>query len=726
MMNYLPSSYDPTMVVASVLIGSFASYVALDLAKRSRTREHFVAVGWWTCGSIAMGTGIWSMHFLGMLAFSLPIALGYAKLLTFLSWLAAVAVCAMALAVASRGSLTMPRLGIGSLLMGAGVCAMHYIGMAALTITPGIVWNPWLIGASVAIAVGASAAALVIFFWLRRASLHRGWLYQPAAALVMGLAISGMHYTAMAAASFPLDAVCLSAASLAGGYLGNLVAVLSVALLALTLLASTLDAQRRLGKSLHVANDELRKQAYLDPLTGLANRALFDDRLRHAVARYERGGTRTGGSNPERLAILLLDLDGFKPVNDSFGHSVGDLLLQEVATRLKGVVRESDTLARLGGDEFVLLVEGAASKADSVQLARRILEALAQPFDLPGQQISISGSVGIVFFPDHGEKDKLVTHADAAMYIAKRSGGNTYVLFEPHMDGGPQEQLTIRNDLRHAIEFGQLQLFYQPKVFGEGLRISGVEALLRWNHPRTGMVSPNDFIPIAERFGLINSLGNWVINEACRQIRAWADESVHMQVAINLSVYQLREEGLTERIGEALRRHRVDGSQLLCEITESVAMEDVAATQRTFEGLASIGVFLSIDDFGTGYSSLSYLRQLPASQLKIDRSFVNDLDSCPDARAVVDAVIRLAHALGLKVVAEGVETAAQRDILRKLGCDELQGFLFAKPMPADALLAWRAAHESSGAMNARTARPASLNTDVAAREERAALAAASS
>ncbi|MDP9014911.1 MAG: EAL domain-containing protein [Pseudomonadota bacterium] len=713
-MSYLPSSYDPAMVVASVLIGSFAAYVALDLAKRSRSRERLVAVGWWACGSVAMGTGIWSMHFIGMLAFSLPIALGYAKLLTLLSWLAAVAVSAMALAVASGGSLTMRRLGMGSLLMGAGVCAMHYIGMAALIITPGIVWNLWLIGASGAIAVGASAAALLIFFWLRRASLHYGWLYQLAAALVMGLAISGMHYTAMAAANFPFGAVCLSANSLAGGYLGNLVVLLSVALLAMTLLASTLDAQRRLAKSLRVANEELRKHAYLDPLTGLANRALFDDRLKHAVARYERGGTRTRGSDPEKLAVLLLDLDGFKPVNDSFGHSAGDLMLREVAARVSAVVRESDTLARLGGDEFVLLTEGVGSAADCVQLAQRILEALAQPFDLPGQQVTISGSVGIVIYPDHGEKDKLVTHADAAMYIAKRSGGNTYALFEPHMDASPQEQLTIRNDLRHAIEFGQLQLFYQPKVFGEGLQISGLEALLRWNHPRTGMVSPLDFIPIAERFGLINSLGNWVINEACRQIRAWADEGVRMQVAINLSVYQLREDGLTDRIGQALRRHRVDGSQLLCEITESVAMEDIKAMQRTFEGLASIGVFLSIDDFGTGYSSLSYLRQLPAGQLKIDRSFVNDLDSSNDARAVVDAVIRLAHALGLKVVAEGVETAAQRDILRELGCDELQGFFFAKPMPANALLAWKAAHELSGAVSPRSACPATLDVRLAA------------
>ena len=309
-MGFLPSRYDPLMVVASVLIGSFASYVALDLAKRARARGR-VAILWWTCGSVAMGTGIWSMHFVGMLAFSLPIALGYTKLLTFLSWLAGVAVSAIALAVAGSGSLSPRRLGAGSLLMGSGICAMHYVGMAALSMTPGIVWNPWLIGASAAIAVAASAAALLIFFWLRVAGARRGWLYEVFAAVVMGLAISGMHYTAMAAANFPFGSMCLSAGSLAGNDLGKLVVFTSIALLVLTLGSSIFDANLRLAKSLHLANaqlnsanEALRKQAFLDPLTGLANRALLDDRLMHAVARYPR----TGAHNTEKLAVLLVDL----------------------------------------------------------------------------------------------------------------------------------------------------------------------------------------------------------------------------------------------------------------------------------------------------------------------------------------------------------------------------------------------------------------------------------
>jgi len=256
------------------------------------------------------------------------------------------------------------------------------------------------------------------------------------------------------------------------------------------------------------------------------------------------------------------------------------------------------------------------------------------------------------------------------------------------MDANASEQLSLQTDLRQAIANGQLKLHYQPKLDAQRGQIRGVEALLRWTHPQRGAIPPDIFIPIAERFGLINEIGNWVIDEACRQMNAWADEGLRMRVAVNLSVHQLRQTDLVAFIDGTLRRHGIEPSQLLCEITESVAMEDIKTTQRAFDGLSRIGVYLSIDDFGTGYSSLSYLRQLPARQLKIDRSFIQDLEASSDARAVVDGVIKLAHALSLKVVAEGVETAGQHDILLDLGCDELQGYLFARPMGAAALLSW--------------------------------------
>lgn len=686
-MSFLPSRYDPMMVVASVLIGSFASYVALDLAKRAVMRGR-VAVVWWACGSIAMGTGIWSMHFVGMLAFSLPIALGYTKLLTFLSWLAGVAVSAVALAVASGGSLSARRLGAGSLLMGAGICAMHYIGMAALTITPSIVWNSWLIGASAAIAIGASAAALLIFFWLRVAGARRGWLYQLAAAVVMGLAISGMHYTGMAAANFPYGAMCLSANSLAGNDLGKLVVVTSAALLLLTLGSSILDANLRLAKSLHLANaqlnsanEALRKQAFLDPLTGLPNRALLNERLMHAVARYEQAGA----SNPEKLAILLLDLDGFKPVNDSFGHTAGDLVLNEVATRLCAVARKSDILARLGGDEFVLLTEGVGSATACVPIAQRMLETLRQPFDVHGQQVAISGSVGIVLYPDHGGMEKLLAHADAAMYAAKRSGGNTCAVFEPQMDAHKQQQLTIRNELRHAIQSDQVFVEYQPIVELAGGQIVALEALARWRHPERGLIPPGQFIPLAEHFGLIDILGEKILRLVATQLRAWGTDLVPLvPIAINVSPRQLERGQIDELIRTVAEEFDLDPALIQVEITESALMHGTRQNLATLEALRALGIKILIDDFGTGYSSLNYIKQMPIDSLKIDRSFVRDMSTDPRDTAIIRAIMSIAHTLGMSVIAEGVESGQQAKQLVELGCAAAQGYYYHRPMTAAA------------------------------------------
>lgn len=420
--------------------------------------------------------------------------------------------------------------------------------------------------------------------------------------------------------------------------------------------------------------------AYHDGLTGLPNRALFSTLLGKSVERARRHRRQVG--------VLFIDLDAFRPVNDSFGHAAGDSVLVETASRLQRAARRGDTVARVGGDGFLLLVEDVTDLAECETLATRLIDALRDPFAVPGHAVQLSACVGIALFPQHGEAIELVPNADAAMYTAKRTGGGTYAIFDSRMEGKALEQLELLNHLRHALELGQMSLHYQPKINGFCNEMSGVEALLRWQHPELGSVSPVVFIPIAERFGLIHDLGNWVIDESCRQMRAWADLGVRVRVAINVSAHQLRKDDLVERIDRALSHHQLEASQLLVEITESVMMEDIKTTQTMFEGLARIGVYLSIDDFGTGHSSLSYLRQLPAKQLKIDRSFVNDLESSSDARAIVDAVIRLAHALGLVVVAEGVESAGQRDILLQLECDELQGYLFSMPMPADALLAW--------------------------------------
>nr|WP_255662560.1 bifunctional diguanylate cyclase/phosphodiesterase [Acidovorax sp. D4N7] len=697
-------SHDPGVVAASFAIALFASYVTLDLARQLRHSTRQVALAWWAAGSLVMGTGVWSMHFLGMQAFALPIPVGFDSRLTLLSWLVAVSASGMALRLASRQRVGRRHLAFGAGVMGLGISAMHYIGMGAMRMAPGIVWNQALVALSVLISLLASATALCLFNAFREAGRAHRHLLQGAAALVMAVAIFGMHYTGMAAAHFATGSVSLSAGELSGPGMTALVLMATLLLLVSTLFTSVLDARlqstaRRLAQSLQesnarlqAANDELQKRALSDALTGLPNRLHFEDRLREALQRHHGAGPQT------QLAVLFVDLDGFKPINDSFGHAAGDLILCRAAERLLHEVPSPATVARVGGDEFLVLLEGAG-QAEAMGVAQRLLATLAQPFGVSGKPVQIAGSIGIAAYPGHSEGSKLVASADAAMYAAKRAGGGRYKLFEPHMESDAAWQLELQNALRGAIERNELALHYQPKIDVRQSRSSGVEALLRWNHPVHGAIAPAVFIALAERFGLIGKIGNWVIEEACRQMAEWAAQGLRMRVAINLSVHQLREDDLAGRIENALRAHGIDAGQLLCEITETVAMEDTRATQHTFDGLARIGVYLSIDDFGTGYSSLNYLRHLPARQLKIDSSFVSDLEHSQQARSMVGAVVGLAHALGLSVVAEGVETQGQRDILLAAGCDEFQGFFFARPMPASVLMAWLQARHPHDAGN---------------------------
>ena len=466
--------------------------------------------------------------------------------------------------------------------------------------------------------------------------------------------------------------------------------------------ARSKQAEGRIGQlaeSLHranidllQANEELQRQAFEDPLSGLPNRALLNDRLDQALHRISSGQASEGA----KLAVMFIDLDGFKPINDSFGHAAGDEMLKDVARRLRAIVRESDVLARLGGDEFVALIESPEAQADAMRLGSRIIESLKRPFTVRDQKLALSCSIGIVVYPDQeNSAERLLACADAAMYAAKRVGGGACVVYDASMSDDGTEQVLMLQALRESLERGALTLFYQPKVDSVHGRVRGVEALARWKHERFGMVPPCVFIPLAERFGLIGTLGNWVIEEACAQLARWQAQGLRTRVAINLSPHQLRQPDLVKRMDHALREHCLHPAQLICEITESAMMENSADERATLDRIAALGVRLSIDDFGTGYSSLAHLRHIPARQVKIDRSFVLDLTASEDARAVVQAIVQLAHALRMEVVAEGVETEAQAQVLRELGCDVLQGFHIARPMPADAVPGWMAARESS-------------------------------
>ncbi|MDQ1445599.1 MAG: hypothetical protein QOI20_2063 [Acidimicrobiaceae bacterium] len=438
----------------------------------------------------------------------------------------------------------------------------------------------------------------------------------------------------------------------------------------------------------------LSHQAFHDSLTKLPNRALLKDRIDHAVARAVR--------RQRALSVLLLDLDGFKAVNDSLGHAAGDLLLTAVADRLQDCVRPTDTCARLGGDEFAVLLEDLASPNDWQVVANRMLEALREPFSLAGKEVFVRASVGVAVRGQGGEDaDELLRNADVAMYMAKSQGKNRFELFCPTMHSEMLRRLDLEADLRRAIEAGgEMVLHYQPTVVLQTGEIAGVEALVRWNHPERGLVPPLDFIPIAEETGLIVQLGEWVLREACRQAVAWDAEipgagdgavadagglrrEPPMTISVNLSVRQLQHDSLVATVRSVLDETGLDPSRLILEITETAVMNDHVMTIVRLQQLKDLGIGLAIDDFGTGYSSLAYLRRFPIDVLKIDRSFVDGVTAGSQKQALLRTIVELGRTLNMKTVAEGIEEHEELNQLRSLECDLGQGYYFARPLTAD-------------------------------------------
>ncbi|WP_340648834.1 putative bifunctional diguanylate cyclase/phosphodiesterase [Pseudoxanthomonas winnipegensis] len=697
--------YNPLLVVASFIVAAFASYVALNLTGRIAASSGRAARGWLVCGACAMGFGIWSMHFIGMTAFRLPIPQGYDLLITLYSLLIAVVASAYALWMVTRETLPASQLFGGGTIMGVGIAAMHYVGMAAMRMQPGIDYDPLWFALSVLIAIAAATAALWIFFRLRNERLSHLLPWRLAAASVMGLAIAGMHYTGMAAARFPPGSVCGAALhnGLTPPVLAALIGMATFAILGIALMTSVLDRRLQdrtalLAASLAKANSELSHLALHDGLTSLPNRILLEERLGEAIAAAEREGGR--------FALLFVDLDGFKGINDAYGHQIGDRLLLQFSSQLVRRLSPHATIARLGGDEFVVLSTIEAPQ-DAMRIAELLMELASVPLELDRGEIAVSASIGAALYPEHGTvAHDLLANADAAMYAVKERGRNGYQLFEPGMNHGAHARIALIQDLRRGLQRNELRLHYQPKLRAPDGPVIGVEALVRWQHPQRGLIMPGDFIALAERSGLIIELGRWVLDEACRQLAQWRAQGLEVQsVAVNLSPNQFHSDQLYQDVAQALRRHGLPASALVLEITESMAMHDAEASLAILQRLVEMGVSISIDDFGTGYSSLLYLKKLPASELKIDRGFVQDLERGGDDAAIVSAIIALGHSLGLQVIAEGVETPAQQTLLTELGCTLLQGYLLGRPMPAEEACGFFEKRQDVGSPGSQTPGP---------------------
>ena len=438
---------------------------------------------------------------------------------------------------------------------------------------------------------------------------------------------------------------------------------------------------------------EIHHLAFYDALTNLPNRRLFSDRLQQAV--------ETARRNNHLMGILFIDIDNFKRINDSYGHSVGDKFLRTVAGLLVACLRCSDSvsrgleedqisIARLGGDEFTVLLTQLSKAEDAARIAKRIIDAISVPFLLGDEEIVVTPSVGIAIFPYDGDGvEDLVRAADTAMFYAKDNGKNNFQFYTNSMSATAFERLSMENALRKALGSNEFEMYYQPKIDLASNRAIGMEALIRWNHPEMGLVSPADFIPLAEETGLIVPLGEWVLHTVCSQMRCWLDAGLDpLRIAVNLSACQFRQTTLWKMVRRTLQETCIAPELLEIELTESVIMDNIQTSSTVLRDLKKMGVQISMDDFGTGYSSLSLLKRLPLDTLKIDQSFVRDITTDADDAAIVDAVISLAHSLRLRVIAEGVETGEQLDFLREHGCDEAQGYLYARPQPVAAIEVW--------------------------------------
>ncbi|WP_034295758.1 bifunctional diguanylate cyclase/phosphodiesterase [Herbaspirillum sp. RV1423] len=672
----MAGSYNLLLICFSLFVATLASYTVLEIAERISSQETARYRRMWLCGgAMVFGVGIWATHFTGMLAFQLPINVGYDALLTSISLLLCIGLSLYLLQRATQRRLRWPRMLADGAGLGAVLSLVHFLGLSAMKVTPAPHYTHWLAAVAVMLAMATATLNIWIVFMLNVRKSDNFWK-RVALAAVLGLGIFGMHCLGMAAAVFAPDSIGSAGGGMDSDKLMSAVILGTLFILIAALIFSGAQKTKLLKKIVGRTNDKLLHFATHDVLTGLPNRALLAERIQHAIHVSKRSGLS--------FAVLFMDLDGFKAINDSLGHAVGDGLLVAVGQRIRACIRSEDMVSRIGGDEFVVVMGNLASPEVVENLSENILSVLRQDFRVDDATLRVTSSIGIAVYPNSGDTvDALMKNADAAMYEAKQNGRNTYRFFEPAMHASAMRHLTIRHALQQAVEHNQLSLHFQPKFEGRERTLTGVEALLRWDHPELGSMSPTEFIPIAERSGQIISIGDWVLREVCAQIVCWDAAGVPpVKVALNLSPLQMRPD-LVDSITAIVSQAGISPQRLMFEITETAAMKNVEKSARIITDLQALGYDIAIDDFGAGYSSLAYLQQFHCRQLKIDKFFTSRLDQGGESGlAIVSAIIALAHALNMEVVAEGVETEAQLEALQKLNCDQVQGFLLARPAAA--------------------------------------------
>lgn len=670
-------SWDPVLIGISFVVAFIASFIALDSAGKVAISSRRESTFWRLSGGATLGMGIWSMHFIGMLAMKMSMPINYHFSLTAFSFLIALISATLAINIAISGqTLSTRRLIVATSLLSTGVVTMHYVGMVAIVEHVAIRWQFSLILLSVVIAIIASGIGLWLAFHLRQ-NTRRALINRLIAALVMALAIASMHYTGMGAATFT------HFGHTAHDGLSTLersiwVCAVTLVILGIMLVISMVDSQlrtSRLADNLHQLNCQLEHQVHFDALTGLANRTQIDVCLQTCL--------RHSKLHQQHFALVFIDLDRFKIVNDTWGHHIGDQLLISSTQRIYSCLDDTMTLARLGGDEFILLVPNSNREAISV-LMTRIASAIKEPFTLFGHTIRVSLSAGSCLYPEHGSTlHELKVKADTAMYHVKQAGRNGWAIYTPEMEAIADTPPTFLQELSQALERNQFELWYQPKYTAGDHSLTGFEALLRWHHPERGILLPAEFLPALEETGLIIPVGTWVLQQACGQLYQWKSQGhTEWTLAVNLSPAQFEQPDIVDIVCNALAQYQLSPAHLTLELTESTALKNLKRSVEVLNAFADLGITVSIDDFGTGYSNILMLKSLPARELKIDRIFVKDISENDKNTKIVSTIIDIAHSMNMRVVAEGIETQEQETLLTQMGCGVLQGFLYAKPLPA--------------------------------------------
>ncbi|EJM67361.1 diguanylate cyclase (GGDEF) domain-containing protein [Pseudomonas sp. GM49] len=686
----LNCTHDPFLVLLAYLVACVGCFATLDMAERVAHAENSASkTRWRWVGSGCLAGGIWAMHFVAMLAFQTPIDLHYQLPVTVFSLTIALLAAWLAMHTLSLPELSFRQCLTSSIGIGLGIATMHYVGMTAMHSNAEVYYHPGLFALSIAIAIGAALAALLLAWYLRDGTGMLHQLFKYSASLLLGAGILSMHLTAMAAFNMVLPGDSLPAQT---GEHSQLQLALTVTVMALLIIGSSISAALADKKLQHKDHDlqrvnsllsqldqarmSLQQVAHYDPLTNLINRRGFNQIFAEKLIEK----TNEGGM----LAVMFLDIDHFKRINDSLGHDAGDDLLKVLAQHIKSSIRShEDVVARFGGDEFCLLIN-LHDREEARHMAQRIMLKMKEPIELAGRRMVMTTSIGISLFPEDGKTcEELLKNADLALYQSKGSGRNGLNFFSANLKARAILELQLEEELRHALrEDTGLMLYYQPIYDLKTGQVSKLEALIRWQHPVHGLLVPDRFIAIAEANGLIAELDNWVLRKACEDLGELSRKGCEdLKIAVNCSPLNLAREELADEIEYALRVAGVAPNRLELEVTENALMGNIANTLVLLRQIRALGVSLSIDDFGTGYSSLAYLKRLPLNTLKIDRSFIQDIPKATQDMEIVQAIIVMAHTLHLQVVTEGVETFEQYQFLENHGCDFVQGYLLSRPVP---------------------------------------------